>query len=999
MGDTLTTIPFTVKNVGDTGNIDWVEIWPNADYYYLSLTNRAPEGWTIGWIRNDGTGRTFIRYRSDPNTIAPGQSVTFNVVLHGPNTTATKEATFPAADSDQNDPLVDAICQTGVNVLYNRFGPLPSWDRLGLASSLSAFPISGNVNTQFEVTLTITNRSTVHQANIVPDALQILGTGAGTLLEGPEPAAQDLEVGESGDFKWIVEANSGPDLYFRGRADNGIVSSKVADSNLVPVRNLAAFAWVDPLECFSGDKVRVSVLAQNNTGEALTNVRPSAMDTHGTAICTLHSGPSPAVKGYLAAGASVTFEYEYLVEGAEGETYQFSSQVRDDEGNESNETWTEQGTIELYGVKIIPHYVLSGSSNVTLEFVVTNHSGNPVKTVSIVSPSFYFEYGSCSGGYGGVEWTPNVTGTPPIITFTAPAGAELPGDGRSAYFYVTYLTLPEGGVYSEFLFKFDITDTLNVTKRKEAKFAITQLELFIEATPSSGLKADGVAQSTITVTLTQLGQPVRNAGIFLRTTAGTLSTTYAVTDDSGKAVVTLTAPISEKDVDAVVRAQYLEMIAEVTVSFDAAAPDPSGWSGISSTLPLAGIEVYGNQVRGGIAGMSIATQGYKQSYLAHFDSSSIWWSAVAVANPDNTRYADVNLYAYGNDGALLGTANVQVSPGGKYASLVSSPDLFGITNGKGWIFIDSDLPVVALCVYSNSRDGGIGAMTATQASSDPLIMPHFQTNVYWWTGIAVVNLNTTEQMVALTAYDNGGNEVASMAQPVPAMGKVMGTVSNIMGIEEGTGWIKAESSTAMVGLLVFGNKAKEPKQIAALPAIPLSDSTRSVYFPGVLASTDWWTGLALANPNPLLSADVTLTLYDKDGTQLGSVGQSVGPLQKVVSMAHTLFGLGNINGWVEAQSDQPLVGVEVLSLLAEPGGLAAVEAPRADTRLYLPHYASNDTWWTLIALSNAHDTLVAQTNLTALGNEGGYGGQLSVDIPPNGAIIDLFENLFSPSGG
>lgn len=380
-------------------------------------------------------------------------------------------------------------------------------------------------------------------------------------------------------------------------------------------------------------------------------------------------------------------------------------------------------------------------------------------------------------------------------------------------------------------------------------------------------------------------------------------------------------------------------------------------------------------------------------YLAHFASSSRWYTGVAVANPNPTD-AHVTFTAYSDAGAQIGVASQTVPGHGKKSMLVSQ--LFTPSvSGNGWILVTSDVSVVAFDLYGDMISGGIGALPSSQLGSS-LTLAHFVHSTRWWTGITVLNPSGGLVAVTLKAYDNAGNTLAQGDFAISARSKLVGMVETLMPqVANKSGWISVESTGGDVaGVVVYGDKHATPNRIAAMSAISADTNLNLSNF---YSDADWWTGIALVNPSSTTSAALTLTAYAPDGTQIDQRTQPLAALNKTVSTVNTMFTLGgNTQGWTRVSSTAPIVGLEILNADdagEQAWGLAAIESQPAGLNVYLPHQVVSGRWWTLLALANPNGA-TATVNMTALNDDGSQIKAVTKNIGPKSRIADYLKQMF-----
>jgi len=416
---------------------------------------------------------------------------------------------------------------------------------------------------------------------------------------------------------------------------------------------------------------------------------------------------------------------------------------------------------------------------------------------------------------------------------------------------------------------------------------------------------------------------------------------------------------------------------------------------------LSGILMYGRNdpLKGGIAGLPGTVEVAQKHYLAHFASDSIWFTGIAVANPNTSTDAHVTVSAFTDAGTSIGTpANWTVPAKGKKAQTFKS--LFPGQTGTGWIKVESDVDVLAFDVYGNTVNGGLAALPSSQLG-ETLVLPHFMANASWWTGVAVLNPGDSQSLVTVKAYTDAGVFIEQKGFIVGPGAKLLNMIHALLPLTDGQGgWCLVEASAgAPVGAcLVFGRKGASPAKFAALPAVPTSTTMNLSNF---VSDADWWTGVAMVNPSGS-TANVTLKAYAPDGTPIDTAYPSLPTLNKTLGFVKTLFTLGgNTTGWIEATSDQPIVGLQILNAdddAEQAWGLAGVASQPAGKTIYMTHYAAVSPWWTLLAIANLDPTLQASVHLEALSDQGNLAAATDQPIPSKGRVSDEIKTLFGIGG-
>lgn len=419
-----------------------------------------------------------------------------------------------------------------------------------------------------------------------------------------------------------------------------------------------------------------------------------------------------------------------------------------------------------------------------------------------------------------------------------------------------------------------------------------------------------------------------------------------------------------------------------------------GWVRADGSASLAGLLLYGDRLNTGMAGLPASATLAKHHWLCHYASSNRWYTGIGVANPDPSQTAQVNVVAYNTMGKTSGTASFSIPPKGKWSKLVSDPTVFGSLTGTGWMDLTSDVDVVAFELYGDKIDGGLAALTGSVPSAS-FVIPHFHCSSRWWTGISVINPNGSSVEVMLTAYSNQGAILDAYSNVIQKKGSLVGFVDDFMdGAANQTGWIRVEATGGFVsGLVVFGDRAAVPNQIAALsPVAP----AQKVILADFRNDTEWWTGLAVVNPDETQNAVVTLNAYAQSGELLDSLAINVTKRCKLLGMVGSLFDLGSAaSGWIEAESSQSIVGLELIQSDDDSEtawGLGGIASQSSGADVFYGHYAVDSRWWTLLALTNPGSTATGAV-LTAYGSDGGFVAQKIHTVPAKGGLADQVKTL------
>ncbi len=403
-----------------------------------------------------------------------------------------------------------------------------------------------------------------------------------------------------------------------------------------------------------------------------------------------------------------------------------------------------------------------------------------------------------------------------------------------------------------------------------------------------------------------------------------------------------------------------------------------GWRD-SRNSGSSGYDIYAQRVASG------------ERYFSHFDTTEgAWWTGIALANP-NSASANVTLTAYNQSGATIGSSPITLPANGQTVFQAKDPPLS--VSGTGWIQIVPDKQLVGLEIFGNIASESLAGLSTSRKPSGNFGFSHFDTTADWWTGIALANPHSTQANVTLTAYNNqSGNPIGSSAITLPASGQKVFLVKDQLGVS-GTGWIRVESDQPIVGLEIFGNI--HTGQITGVQASTYPSTI--LYVSHFDTTAAWWTGIALANPNDT-SANVTLTAYNQSGTTIKSSPITLPANgQTVFQVKDPPLSVSGTTGWIRVESDQPLVGLEILGSVTSGGLAGLVAATVVRNNLAFSHFDTTAAWWTEIALANPNDTS-ANVTLTAYNQSGTTIGSSPITLPANGQKFFQVKDQLSVSG-
>ncbi len=173
------------------------------------------------------------------------------------------------------------------------------------------------------------------------------------------------------------------------------------------------------------------------------------------------------------------------------------------------------------------------------------------------------------------------------------------------------------------------------------------------------------------------------------------------------------------------------------------------------------------------------------------------------------------------------------------------------------------------------------------------ILPHIPVEKeLFWTGFAVVNLESVDEEIKFFFYDSQGQYLGAKSIVVNAMSKYKGLFKDTFPEFYGeASWCKVESEGKFVLTEIFGVFPQENKEIegGAICGMLVSPKVlmKSV-LPFVNRDDEHWTGIAVANPNET-DTGLKIVLKDSEGNKLAVENITIPPLGQFKVVIDDLF--------------------------------------------------------------------------------------------------------------
>jgi hypothetical protein len=188
---------------------------------------------------------------------------------------------------------------------------------------------------------------------------------------------------------------------------------------------------------------------------------------------------------------------------------------------------------------------------------------------------------------------------------------------------------------------------------------------------------------------------------------------------------------------------------------------------ITNASGIVGVELFGStdeSIYNYLSGILLKDSTTTTIYYPHIDSSyidssSYWWTGIVAYSPPGYS-SNIAVSAYDQYGNLLETAYPPtIEPNGKYIGSVASLELAYAT---AWLKIDSDNPITGFELFGTQNGNQLGGYTGVNIAGREGVFAKIEKQ--GWTGIAFVNIESSQASIQLTAYDDNGTVIAT--QPI-----------------------------------------------------------------------------------------------------------------------------------------------------------------------------------------------------------------------------------------
>ena len=187
---------------------------------------------------------------------------------------------------------------------------------------------------------------------------------------------------------------------------------------------------------------------------------------------------------------------------------------------------------------------------------------------------------------------------------------------------------------------------------------------------------------------------------------------------------------------------------------------------------LVGSELFtGGNYAGAI---SLEPKTEKNIYFPHVANDNYWWTGLVAYNP-SVYGVNISVIPFNDSGVELPAKDIFMPGESKYIGTVNS---LGLHPETAWFKIESPENIHSLELFATSDGKQMAGYSTVGMRMSSGIFPKIN-NGDGWTGISLVNPNSTPTTVTILAYNNDGAIVASNRFSLNEYGKVVYTAEKL----------------------------------------------------------------------------------------------------------------------------------------------------------------------------------------------------------------------------
>ena len=372
-------------------------------------------------------------------------------------------------------------------------------------------------------------------------------------------------------------------------------------------------------------------------------------------------------------------------------------------------------------------------------------------------------------------------------------------------------------------------------------------------------------------------------------------------------------------------------------------------------------------------------------YFPHIASNANWETEICIINNSPEQGLSGVLKAYSNQGQAVSSMPVSLDTNARREIVIG--DELPNPSGVGYVIFESDSD--STCGYTKFFIEGkyrAAIPAASDVNTGDIYISHIASGPEWWTGISIVNTTPAPKDLTIE-FDNGTIQILTIAAGEHRVFSIKSLFGGAAQPNIRSAVIK--NGSGIVGLELFGSSDTGGKNY--LSGILLKDETTTdIYYPHVVSSSIWWTGVVAYNPSST-ACNLIMTPFSNDGTALAPQTITLAGKEKYIGTASQLnFPEGT--AWFQISASSPVTGFELFGTNNgnQLGGYTGVGISSTDGVFA----KIEKDGWTGIAFVNIEDSPAVVT-MTAYNDSGNAVAAETINLNAHQKVLGIASNLFS----
>ncbi len=308
----------------------------------------------------------------------------------------------------------------------------------------------------------------------------------------------------------------------------------------------------------------------------------------------------------------------------------------------------------------------------------------------------------------------------------------------------------------------------------------------------------------------------------------------------------------------------------------------------------------------------------KVYYLPHIATADGWSTKILLYNTsDSEVHVTFHFYQNFNDIALHRQYDphfVDIAPGEVFSENISTFFTDFTPSNERWLKIISDGDISATALFEYEGGGNLASMDFMKNPKVDLYFPHIASNDFWWTGIAIVNVESSENSIKLIPYRSDGTSIdgGEVDLALKANCRFVKLIKEIFDdtVLSDVAYVKIEAEYPVVGYELFGTN-----DLTQFEGVTFERKTfKSGYFIYVKDEDNWWNGISILNTSGH-KATLRITPLNSDGINVFGVLHpeveevELNPGEKYVRTISSIFsGYNGKISYLKLESNYNLMG-------------------------------------------------------------------------------------------